>query len=124
VEVADVLRKARALLTDPSNWCQGYNCRDANGRPLPYGSSLACSYCLVSAVCLQLPDALQGKADLYLNELRRTIFLRHPNSEGKSFETLHPEDVPRLSQWNDAPSRTHEDVLLLLDVTIRRLESQ
>lgn len=91
----DVLRRARQIITPPERWAQG------NG-------DWAGGYCSMAAIYraareFGVPTRLAFKAEKRLRRLigRRKAVL------GMVVET-----------WNDAPERTHEEVLRLFDRAI------
>ena len=97
--VKEVLVKARALIA--KGWCQGAVSRSGDGTEVPHLSDLACSWCIVGAVC-----AVGKTSAPALDALRRVTGVRNGY----------------LDNWNDAPERTQADVLAAFDETIARLE--
>jgi hypothetical protein len=103
--VLDVLREARRLLAEVG-WTQGAMGRDANGTRLylwDEGEPTPVCYCLAGAISV----ASGGPRTTAYRDARRALlgFLRYG-----------------LAVWNDAPSRTREDVLALLDRVIAEQE--
>lgn len=81
--------KVYELLADPASWTKGEFARNANGYPVLSRSNEACCWCLAGAVnvCyennLEIRDMLKTRLGTY------------------------------ISIWNDAPERTHADVINL-----------
>lgn len=95
----DILEHARALIAEPERWTQGALARDGDGEELgdAQDPDAAC-WCLAGA----LHHAGYGRA---------TSLLVH-----RVLSTLDkPVDIVT---WNDAPERSHAQVLLLLDECI------
>lgn len=49
-EVMDLLREARALISDPDKWTQGALARNAHGSEVAHYSPDACKWCAVGAI--------------------------------------------------------------------------
>lgn len=121
-----LLRSARHLLRNPGSWTQRVHTRNALGQPCyrdgndislfsetwvarnpetglwhPCGPPV--SRCLLGALCAAARGGFILEA---VQELTQTLGI----------------DSGTLSQWNDEPSRTQEEVLDLLDKTLARLE--
>lgn len=88
------LVKARALIADPAKWGQG-------PRSEGYGRSLS-TFCAAEAVEEFAPQLAIRKAAYRLLE-RYAGF---------------PTEANTLVQWNDAPERTHAEVLAVFDKAI------
>jgi hypothetical protein len=110
--VRDVLMKARALLAEPSHWTQGEYARTPAGIGMMPWSDRAVCWDLAGAVYFVAAQD-QGRCDVMRAELEgypATQLLR--NLAG----------CESLQQWNDDPSRTHAEVLALLDRAIAEVE--
>jgi hypothetical protein len=94
----EVLVAMRELLAKPEAWTQGAYARDASGRYVSLVSQEASCWCIGGA--LLKCSRMGGNYDEVLFKLGG-IFA------GDS-----------ISAWNDAPERTHADVLALLDRAI------
>jgi hypothetical protein len=110
--VHDVLMKARVLLAEPSHWTQGAYARDASGRVVHPRSPAAVCWCIVGAVKRADVRTERSEED---DGLRVLLRLFHP-STGQLKDKLYAFWV--MTDWNDDPSRTHADVLALLDEAI------
>ena len=90
------LRNIRALLADPAHWTQGTNARDADGFPVdPIDDSAATAWCLQGAMYRG-----SGGAD--------TLSVRAALADQLSAFYC-------LTNWNDTATRTHAEVLALID---------
>lgn len=112
-DVVDVLTRTRRRLTPPTAWVQDDFARSEYG-PCRVGDPAAECWCLEGAVaveCAHLPidgaDRLSVQRAV-LDALIQTVGLR--------------DSGLTLAGWNDAPGRTHDDVLGVLTLTITRLE--
>lgn len=97
----EILKKARELLSDPARWCQN-KYKDGDKRCM--AGALA-----ESAGCNILPavdDALEA-IEIKLEYIT-------------SAEALRLEHIPT---FNDAPERTHAEILQRFDEAIARLEA-
>ena len=98
--IAD-LKAVRALLAEPTAWTKGAMSRDKQGSPeYPRASPTVC-WCALGAITTRSPLARE--------QLRQEL----------GFDTDW-----QITEWNDAPERTHSDVITLLDTTIARLEKE
>ena len=91
--------KAYELLSDPSRWTQKTMARNKHGDATSPLDLDACSFCLVGAI-----ERCYGSIDegIPLEELiKQELKVQAPNFEF-------------IGQWNDAPDRTHEEVVELL----------
>lgn len=94
-------RRVRALLEAPERWTQGYFARDAAGQECVSKDPAAQCWCIVGAMVRLGSDDPRPDVE-FINVLKA-----HLGPAGRS-----------LSMWNDAPGRTHADVLALLDRVI------
>ena len=95
----EILKEARRLIAE-KGWTQGSFARHSNGDPIgPLGDNAAC-YCALGAI-------------------RKT-----GNGPEQVFAVFALADVvgDYVSDWNDDPARTKEEVLAAFDEAIRRAE--
>ena len=86
--------KMKELLSDPSKWTQRVNARNSNGIPtLSFASNAVC-FCLYGAMCRCYPN--EEERSRVQRELHSNVPLRN------------------VAAWNDAPERTHAEVLELV----------
>lgn len=100
-----VLKKARALIK--KGWHQGWFATDAAGEEVSYTSTAAKCFCVAGAVYRAAGDSLDPGACGAMDALTSVAPTRYKHS---------------ISQYNDAPRRTQEQVLGLFDRAIARAE--
>lgn len=111
MDTKDYLLKARDLLT--KGWCQKAFARDGLGRFSSVKAGSACSYCLVGA--LEKIDAPQEVAIFIFQNAPESVFTAwHRRREGWL--------TTFLTQYNDAPTTTKEDILALIDTALENLK--
>lgn len=95
----EILVKARALLEDPTRWMQDAYNKDADGNEFVDDAYAIC-WCAEGALLYAIgPDTIENaKAQLFL-------------------ENAIGGNVPG---WNDAPGRTHAEILAGFDAAIAR----
>lgn len=97
-----VLLDVRALFAAPSDWCQGTWAQDADGADVLLIDPMATSWSLTGAVaCVGYRRGSRGT--------NAATFL------------LERDCGCDLQSFNDAPDRTYDDVIDLLDRTIAKL---
>lgn len=106
-QVVEDLKKARALVDTPEKWCKGTGARNAAENPVSVLSPEAVSRSLVGAY-----GAVCGFGG---NE-------REFNVICALLSVL--EDGSPLYLWNDAPERTHAEVMSAFDAAIKREEER
>ena len=93
-ETADVLRRAKAMIDRPEKWCQGALLNDGG------------AMCMLGAINM----AVSGDADLFGGQdAKMALYAAVGN---------HPTSV-----WNNAPERTHAEVMAAFDKAIALAES-
>lgn len=112
---ADVLRKARALIDSPEKWTQHTWARWSNGEQCTIGARSAAQFSAGGTLC-------------------RVTVAPHKSSDPKyrkQFEALEAaENIlvavvgMKVEAWNDAPERTHAEVLEAFDRAIALAESR
>ena len=120
--VRALLAAALALISHPAKWTKGIGARDACGNcTAPYKDSVdhgytpAVCYCTVGALWAQRED--KAPAEVRGVEEQAQVELLHTLG-------MHHTDSTRIYDWNDAPERTHADVVKLYKDTIARLPEQ
>ena len=99
----EILTKARDILTPEGAWIQFYPALDVRGNSRDPEDRRARCWCLVGA----LERAAYDSSDPEGAMLECAMF---------ALQAALGRDA--LAAWNDAPSRTHEEVLQLLDRAI------
>ena len=98
-----VLVRARELIVDERRWCRRAFARGWGGIPVPVQSLAARRFCAVGAI-----RRAGRELGLSVNDARGAL----------EWQTVCP-----AQDWNDAPARTHRDVLAAFDAAIVTLES-
>ena len=98
----EILTKARDILTPEGAWIQFYPALDVRGNSRDPEDRRASCWCLVGALERAAYDSSDPESD----------------PEGAMFALQAALGRDALAAWNDAPSRTHEEVLQLLDRAI------
>lgn len=104
--VAEVLRAARAKITEPGTWCKHMAACDRDGVKVHPREAEATSFCMLGS--------LQAVAtSLYSEAL--TVLAEHLSG-------AVPWRTGKISAWNDNPVRTHAEVLAAFDRAIAAAE--
>lgn len=108
-----LLRTVRHLLSEPGRWTDGALARNAAGKPVPYNSATATSWCLVGA--LNRHSALGGwvTALRYLTKLANHASLRTFN-DCKGREAVlalltSAEELASLTYFHETPEQMEID---------------
>ena len=97
-----VLRRARDLIANEQNWCKGSFARSWFNVPVLPQSTLARRFCAIGAI-------IRVSRELQLRTKDACLALQ--------WQTVQPVEV-----WNDAPARTHADVVAAFDAVLVGLE--
>ena len=89
--------KAYELLSDPAKWTRGVLARNSDGLPVVPSSASACQFCLVGALY-----------HCYTPEQAMDIWTQIDE------EFYEKNNEIGVGDWNDDPSRTHEEVVAFL----------
>lgn len=100
--VKQKLIEARKVIENPASWHKGSYARDTYGLRVPVYSDNAVSYCTIGA-CNKVFNSWSTTYQEVLTRLQRAANV--PPGEG-------------IPDWNDAPERTHEEVLAAFDKAI------
>lgn len=99
--VAETLRRAKALIDAPEKWTKGEFARNAKGRPcLPREAACFCTVGALVVAC--------GPGQTSAFEKLRAHFTRLVGGS--------------IGTWNDAPERTHAEVMAAFDRAIEIAE--
>ena len=102
-ETKAILVRARELLSDPKSWTQDVMARSVRGTPVVTHSKRARSFCVEGAI-----ERAGLKTTRKVRERARRIV----------YEKIASSTFVNITLWNDAPQRTHAEVLALLDKAI------
>lgn len=118
----EALVKARALIADSRHWTKG-TMRKLLQRQVPesYDTPLDYSYCALGAVDKATEDVLYTDRIPIIREAHKCLGLALPVNETKCSYGYY-EGV--IVNYNDAPSRKHEEVLALFDKAIATCDDE
>lgn len=103
----EILIAAREKITTPERWCQGAHARDEGGQTVLAKDPAACVWCIdgaLWAVTRFTQTSARASASILLGE----------QIGAYSANSIH--------KWNDAPERTHAEVLAAFDRAIEESE--
>jgi hypothetical protein len=104
----EVLKKARALISKPENWCKGTTALDERGQNVSSDSDFACRWCMWGSLRRIDPS------DTHLYAISRLL----------NAETCRRTGITSHISFNDLPETTHEQVLEVMDAAIEKLVSR
>ena len=114
LEPEKILTRAKELISEPDRWVKGAYSLDKNFNHVHRNDPKACKWCLsgsIEAATEMLAVSTRSDIFLYLSEEyieAKRVLLKMSDLDG----------FPSISQWNDHPDRTHEEVIDLLDRAI------
>ena len=103
---AEILRAARKLIERPQSWTQEVYARKADGEECGWDSPQACRRCMEGAIFVAYDHA---ERFTQMEVLKVTSDACDGND---------------IAQWNDAPDRTHAEVLVAFDHAIALAEAE
>ena len=116
----EILKAARQVIEKPEHWTQGQYARTAENAGVSYSNPRAFCFCSQGAILKASHDqSLKGTAEFSYNkddlvpEIDEAITRLDQFCVGGGIE-----------QFNDAPGRTHAEVLAKFDEAIASLETQ
>jgi hypothetical protein len=98
-----VLRRARDLIANEQNWCKGSFARSWYNVPVLPQSTFARRFCAIGAI-------MRAGRQLRLRTRDACLALQ--------WQTVQPVEV-----WNDAPARTHAEVVAAFDAAVVAIEA-
>lgn len=107
----------RVLLDDPNAWLQGRMAADDLGSTVDSTSGEACCWCLLGGAS-RIESAAHKTARAFHIEPMDTALVAELRDTLKLYRN---NDFRSVSGWNDAPGRTHAEILALIDATIMRV---
>lgn len=105
----EILRRAREVLSVEQSWARGAWARNADGQPVFVHAQQACSWCIRGALRLVCEDV---PGTPHIDDAEALLASVLPQAGG------HP-----LSNFNDASSTTHADVIAAIDRAITIAEA-
>ena len=116
-EVREVLKRARELIAPEGAWIQWEHAEMRGGAAINPESPVACRWCLTGAIRRAALHHPGGTWPLMPRAFARVARVaREPESE-LQWDT-GGQAAREIVSWNDAPERTHAEVLALLDRAI------
>lgn len=113
---SEILRAARALISDPARWTQGAFARDSSGDQVDRLTSEAVCWCLAGAVdAASYPERIG--VDNYVIDFDRSA------ARLAAARALHTVIHDTVVSFNDDPTRTHAEVLEAIDKAIAITEA-
>lgn len=106
VTIKEVLFKIRAKIAKPENWTKGFMARNALDERVEVHSKAACKFCI------------SGAAELVTCEYE-PMFKRQTQLLERTLLSLHAQIGINSSVVNYNDTHEHEDVLNLIDKTIK-----
>jgi len=117
---SEILIAARALVDTPDKWTKGSYAKDGQGRQVPSYSEQAQCFCTLgaffhaSASFHEKPFIQTPEHELMERQARRALG-----------NAINPKALFILfADWNDAPERTHAEVLAAYDKAIAALVAE
>lgn len=107
----DCLKNVRVLLTPPSAWQKCCYATSAEGFDVAPESPDAVCFCLVGAIRRVCPSADFTVLQCLMETASKSLGLLPAPPDGWTLPFT-------ITRWNDAPSRTHEQVLKTLDLAV------
>lgn len=104
--VLGILKGAREILASPNRWTTGIGARDRYGEKTGFDEKSACRWCLWGALCRAAGRMLSDEIDVAI------------------LDALGFKYGTDIFEWNDAPNRTHAEVLAKLDAAIASEEAK
>lgn len=114
MKASQVLEKAKALIDTPEKWTQGHPARDAWNWKVRIDSRDATQFCMNGARWRAL-NAVTYNATYGVDDQVRQR-LRLDDATRRLLREACGEYVP---DWNDAPQRTHAEVMEVFDKAIK-----
>lgn len=102
----ELLIAARKRIERPEHWTQGCEARDKDGNEQEADSSLACKWCGYGAVWAAESENTDPRAVAFAEMALEAACGRH------------------FPSWQDAPERTHAEVLKVFDIAIENTRGE
>lgn len=111
-QVGQILARAREILDPREAWTKRQSARDATGRVVPATGPEATCFCVLGACDRAMKGLGLWGAGLPSNRIwNETVGVLDGLTRDDRFGAI--------AYWNDAPARTHDDVLELLDRAVQ-----
>lgn len=101
-EIAEILRKAKALIDAPEKWTKGAFARDRSGGSVPIAGDEACAFCAAGAIYSVIDKFNAAEFDL----------------EDRAASAIGQAVGGSIAGFNDDEDTTHADVMAAFDRAI------
>ena len=119
MNTVEVLKAAKALIDMPEKWTQGHPARDAWGWKVRIDSRDATQFCMNGAR-LRALNAVAYPARCGVDDQVR----QHRRLDDATQRLLREACGEYVPSWNDAPERTHTEVMEAFDRAIELAEAE
>lgn len=103
--------KVKELFTDESKWCKNVPARDVNGEEIVLWDEKAVCWCLLAAVdlCYGIIAQVTGEVNITGKIVEKL------NLHIENIEYPDEEKFTAITNWNDDPARTFQDIKNLVE---------
>lgn len=112
MSIKDLLRRAKALISEPGKWTQNADGRTVAGKEVHPKDYNAVCWCIVGAID-RVSTSLSDKDKAVWAFLHVSL----PYHEPRTLNQSH------ISLWNDVKERTHDEVMKAFDEAIEKCDS-
>lgn len=109
LDIKNYLIQARELIQNEKNWCKLAPARNKSGACTYLDSPEACKFCAIGALA-KVAEANNGR---FHNNLVYSMTLDHLSKQ---------LDWKSITEFNDDPKTTHQDILSLFDKAIQAIQ--
>jgi len=120
-----LIPKVQELLAEPTKWGKGAMGRDVAGKEVASDSAYACSWCLYGAIVKACKFNSAGETLIFnfLSRDREVVLYIPPRLSPEEKELYAKTGMGSLIDYNDAPERTHAEILALLERALTRAKA-
>ena len=111
----EIFEKARTLIAQPENWTKKEDARNAQGEAVNIRDVHAVKWCAMGAIRREIAPTTRETIDIVT--VRMMARLRSILRDASGCVHILP------TEWNDAPERTHAEVLTAFDNAIEALKT-
>lgn len=106
---SEILINAKNLISDKKHWCKKTEAKDSSGHPVSVYSEKAVRWCALGAIKRVYPEFSLFKEGWAAIQLMTKYI---------------PDNYPTITEYNDYPSRTHEQIMKWFDKAISAAREQ
>lgn len=111
---SEILIEARKLIDTPDKWTTGCLARTKGGQSIRYSSEHAACFCALGAI-------YRANRGTYEQHRQPSDNREMEREAERAIQLATKGNVP---EWNDAPERTHDEVLEAYDIAIAALVAE